>query len=276
MENNHQFPDGFESWIRNKSWNELNTEELKQLQDEQINEEEFLQLKQMLIQLELIEEEPIQPKDELKNSLLEAFEKGPGKPGRVISMPVWIATFAVAAAVLVFFVWFMPKEASKNTVADIPQISQTENSQVQNDATSPSKNEASSIVKTEEESIPMEIQQSSNSIAPVISEDVKIENSKFSDVAEDIDVPGENVNTNDLSNVISPANNLNKEVIVESKAATTTTSMAQNFSTTSTSISSQLFSSGSTAQNFDQSIQLTPNMTLAANKNMLDVLVTVY
>lgn len=274
MENNHQFPDGFESWIRNKSWSELNAEELKQLQDEQINEDEFLQLKQMLIQLELIEEEPIQPKDELKNALLEAFEKGPGKPGRVISMPVWIATFAVAAAVLVFFVWFMPKEASKNTVADIPQISQTENNQVQNDATSPSKNEVSSIVKTEEESIPMEIQQSSKSIAPVISEDVKIENSKFSNVSEDIDVPSENVNTNDLSNAISPANNLNKEVIVESKAATTTTSMAQNFSTTS--ISSQLFSSGSTAQNFDQSIQLTPNMTLAANKNMLDVLVTVY
>lgn len=274
MENNHQFPDGFESWIRNKSWSELNAEELKQLQDEQINEEEFLQLKQMLIQLELIEEEPIQPKDELKNALLEAFEKGPGKPGRVISMPVWIATFAVAAAVLVFFVWFMPKEASKNTVADIPQISQTENNQAQNDATSPSSQAEETIELKTNEVISTENEKSSNSLVSPIVEEVKHEN--YAPATEDVVSNNENVSDDDLSNSPSSMNNLNKEVIVESKAATTTTSMAQNFSTTSTSISSQLFSSGSTAQNFDQSIQLTPNMTLAANKNMLDVLVTVY
>jgi hypothetical protein len=276
MENNHQFPDGFESWIRNKSWSELNAEELKQLQDEQINEDEFLQLKQMLIQLELIEEEPIQPKDELKNALLEAFEKGPGKPGRVISMPVWIATFAVAAAVLVFFVWFMPKEASKNTVADIPQISQTENSQVQNDATSSSSQAEKTIELKTNEVISTENEKSSNSLVSPIVEEVK--NDKYAPIvaSEDVVSYNENVSDDDLSNSPSSMNNLNKEVIVESKAATTTTSMAQNFSTNSTSISSQLFSSGSTAQNFDQSLQLTPNMTLAANKNMLDVLVTVY
>jgi hypothetical protein len=272
MENNHQFPDGFESWIRNKSWSELNAEELKQLQDEQINEDEFLQLKQMLIQLELIEEESIQPKDELKNALLEAFEKGPGKPGRVISMPVWIATFAVAAAVLVFFVWFMPKEASKNTVADIPQISQTENNQAQNDATSPSSQAEETIELKTNEVISTENEKSSTSLVSPIVEEVKHEN--YSPATEDVVSYNENVSDDDLSNSSSSMNNLNKEVIVESKAATTTTSMAQNFSTTS--ISSQLFSSGSTAQNFDQSIQLTPNMTLAANKNMLDVLVTVY
>jgi hypothetical protein len=275
MENIHQFPDGFESWIRNKSWSELNTEELKQLQDEQINEEEFLQLKQMLIQLELIEEETIQPKDELKNALLEAFEKGPGKPGRVISMPVWIATFAAAAAVLVFFVWFMPKEASKNTVADIPQISQTENNQIQSEVTSPSKVDEASETKTEE-SIPMEIQQNSNNLAPIAVEEVEYENSTSSKVSEDLSTPNNSSIDDDATIATAPMNNLNKEVIVESKAVTTTTSMAQNFSTTSTSISSQLFSSGSTAQNFDQSVQLTPNLTLAANKNMLDVLVTVY
>jgi hypothetical protein len=275
MENIHQFPDGFESWIRNKSWSELNTEELKQLQDEQINEEEFLQLKQMLIQLELIEEETIQPKDELKNALLEAFEKGPGKPGRVISMPVWIATFAAAAAVLVFFVWFMPKEASKNTVADIPQISQTENNQIQSEVTSPSKVDEASETKTEE-FIPMEIQQNSNNLAPIAVEEVEYETTTSSKVSEDLSTPNNNSIADDATIATAPMNNLNKEVIVESKAATTTTSMAQNFSTTSTSISSQLFSSGSTAQNFDQSVQLTPNLTLVANKNMLDVLVTVY
>jgi hypothetical protein len=275
MENNNQFPDGFESWIRNKSWSELNTEELKQLQDEQINEEEFLQLKQMLIQLELIEEEPIQPKDELKNALLEAFEKGPGKPGRVISMPIGIATFAVAAAVLVFFVWFMPKEASNNTVADIPQISQTENNQIQSEVTSPSKVDEASETKTEEFT-PMEIQQNSNNLAPVAVEEVEYENSTSSKVSEDLSTQNNIGIADDASSETAPMNSLNKEVIVESKAATTTTSMAQNFSTSSTSISSQLFSSGSTAQNFDQSVQLTPNMTLAANKNMLDVLVTVY
>lgn len=275
MENNNQFPDGFEAWIRNKSWSELNTEELKQLQDEQINEEEFLQLKQMLIQLELIEEEPIQPKDELKNALLEAFENGPGKPGRVISMPVWIATFAVAAAVLVFFVWFMPKEASKNTVADIPQISQTENNQVQNDATSSSQAEEMIELKTNEVNS-SENEKSSNSLVSPVVEEVKRDNNAPVTANEDVDSYSENVSDDDLSNSTSSMNNLKKEVIVESKAAATTTSMAQNFSTTSTSISSQLFSSGSTAQNFDQSIQLTPNMTLAANKNMLDVLVTVY
>jgi hypothetical protein len=275
MENIHQFPDGFESWIRNKSWSELNAEELKQLQDEQINEEEFLQLKQMLIQLELIEEETIQPKDELKNALLEAFEKGPGKPGRVISMPVWIATFAAAAAVLVFFVWFMPKEASKNTVADIPQISQTENNQIQSEVTSPSKVDEASETKTEE-FIPMEIQQNSNNLAPIAVEEVEYETTTSSKVSEDLSTPNNSSIADDATIATAPMNNLNKEVIVESKAATTTTSMAQNFSTTSTSISSQLFSSGSTAQNFDQSVQLTPNLTLAANKNMLDVLVTVY
>ena len=275
MENNNQFPDGFESWIRNKSWSELNTEELKQLQDEQINEEEFLQLKQMLIQLELIEEEPIQPNDELKNALLEAFDKGPGKLGRVISMPVWIATFAVAAAVLVFFVWFMPKEVTNNTVADIPQISQTENNQVQSEVTSPSKVDEASEIKTEEFT-PMEIQQNSNNLAPVVVEEVEYENTTSSKVSEDLSTPNNNGIADDATIATAPMNNLKKEVIVESKAATTTTSMAQNFSTSSTSISSQLFSSGSTAQNFDQSVQLTPNLTLAANKNMLDVLVTVY
>lgn len=275
MENNNQFPDGFESWIRNKSWSELNTEELKQLQDEQINEEEFLQLKQMLIQLELIEEEPIQPKDELKNSLLEAFEKGPGKPGRVISMPVWIATFAVAAAVLVFFVWFMPKEVTNNTVADIPPISQTENNQVQSEVTSPSKVDEASEIKTEEFT-PMEIQQNSNNLAPVVVEEVEYENTTSSKVSEDLSTPNNNGIADDATIATAPMNNLKKEVIVESKAATTTTSMAQNFSTSSTSISSQLFSSGSTAQNFDQPKLASPNLTLAANKSMLDVLVTVY
>jgi hypothetical protein len=275
MENNNQFPDGFESWIRNKSWSELNAEELKQLQDEQINEEEFLQLKQMLIQLELIEEEPIQPKDELKNALLEAFEKGPGKPGRVISMPVWIATFAVAAAVLVFFVWFLPKEASKNTVADIPQIRQSENNQVQSDATSPSKVDEASETKTEEFT-PMEIQQNSNNLAPIVVEEVEYENTTSSKVSEDLSTANNNSIADDANIATAPMNNLNKEVIVESKAAPTTTSMAQNFSTSSTSISSQLFSSGSTAQNFDQPKLTTPNLTLAANKSMLDVLVTVY
>lgn len=273
MENNHQFPDGFESWIRNKSWSELNAEELKQLQDEQINEDEFLQLKQMLIQLELIEEEPIQPKDELKNALLEAFEKGPGKPGRVISMPVWIATFAVAAAVLVFFVWFMPKEATKNTVADIPQINKTENNQIENGVTPTSQAEEVVELKTNELNT-TESDKSPNSTIPPDFEEIKNESYPPAPIAEDVNSYNENATDDELSNTPSSMNNLNKEVIVESKAATTTTSMAQNFSTTS--ISSQLFSSGSTAQNFDQSIQLTPNMTLAANKNMLDVLVTVY
>lgn len=269
MENIHQFPDGFESWIRNKAWSELNAEELKQLQDEQINEDEFLQLKQMLIQLEDLEEEPIQPKDELKNSLLKAFEKGPGKPGKVISLPVWIGTFAAAAAILAFFVWFQPKEAFKNTVADIPKVIQKESSQVISSESLPVVTESSKRDVIVEESNPESATSSNESVADV--------GSSSSIIAEvDLNYTQEGTalkQSEDITSLIISEN----DNITENKEIATK-SMAQNFSPTSTSIvtSSQVFSSGSTAQNFDQPKLITPNTTLASNRSMLDVLITVY
>lgn len=263
MENRHQYPDGFESWIRNKSWSELNADELKQLQDEQITETEFHQLKEMLIQLELIDEDFIQPKDELKNLLLEAFDKGPGKPGRVISMPIWFATFAVAAAVLVFFVWFMPGETSKNNVADIPQIKQTENDQSRKIDPSAIQNEDAAKIEIEEQVNVVE-QTSSNA---------STENSATpsTKVTEDIALSESTV---EVSPGVHPTN-CPVDDVAEIKA-TSTTSMAQNFSQSTTINSSQLFSSGSTAQNFDQPRVVVTNTTLASNKSMLDVLITVY
>ena len=264
MENTNQYPDGFESWIRNKTWSELNADELKQLQDEQITEAEFLQLKQMLIQLELIDEDIIQPKDELKDALLAAFDRGPGKPGRVISMPVWIGTFAVAAAVLVFFVWFMPGEASRNHVADIPQINKNEG------------NQASKF-----ESLDVPPKDSNNS--EVSEEGIMVDPTAAKASAENATMPSANESedvvlsesTVEVSPGVVPTPHCPVNDVTETKA-TSTVSMAQNFSQTSTIQSSDLFSSGSTAQTFDQQRVVAKNTTLASNKSMLDVLITVY
>ena len=264
MENRHQYPDGFESWIRNKSWSELNADELKQLQDEQITETEFQQLKEMLIQLELIDEDIIKPKDELKDTLLAAFDKGPGKPGRVISMPVWITTFAVAAAVLVFFVWFMPGEASRNKVADIPQINKNES------------NQASKF-----ESLDLPLKDSNKSV--VSEEGIVVDQTAAKASAENSAMPSANESedialiesTVEVSPGVVPTPHCPVNDVTETKS-TSTVSMAQNFSQTSTILSSDLLSSGSTAQNFDQPRVVATNTTLASNKSMLDVLITVY
>lgn len=267
MKNTQQFPDGFESWISNKSWKELNTEELKQLQEEGISEDEFFQLKQMLIQLEKIEEEPLKPRDELKNSLMEAFDKGPGKPGKVIAMPVWIATFAVAAAVLVFFVWFMPKEASKNTVADIPQINQKENNQgINSETTNPVLDINQKRVNQEQTKALTD-----NLLSETPAEEsstIKYETGEFK----------ENLNSESISEDAGKSQEATiiDDASVSEKIITTSTSMAQNFSPTFNHISAKDFSAGSAAQNFDQPKSVAPNQSLSLNKSMLDILVTVY
>ncbi len=263
MENRHQYPDGFESWIRNKSWSELNADELKQLQDEQITETEFQQLKEMLMQLELIDEEFIQPKDELKDALLAAFDKGPGKPRRVISMPVWITTFAVAAAVLVFFVWFMPGETSRNNVADIHQINKNGSNQASKFESSDVPDKDSNNSEVTEEAILVD-----QTVAKASAENAKMPSANES---EDIVLSESTV---EVSPGVRPTN-CPVDDVAETKA-TSTVSMAQNFSQTSTIQSSDLFSSGSTAQNFDQPRVIVTNTTLASNKSMLDVLITVY
>jgi cytoskeletal protein RodZ len=263
MENTNQYPDGFESWIRNKTWSELNADELKQLQDEQISETDFQQLKQMLIQLELIDEDVIQPKDELKDALLAAFDKGPGKPGRVISMPVWITTFAVAAAVLVFFVWFMPGETSRNNVADIPQINKDGSNQASKFESSDAQDKDSNNSEMTEEAIMVD-----QTDAKASAENATMPSANES---EDIVLSESTV---EVSPGVHPTN-CPVDDVAETKA-TSTASMAQNFSQTTTIQSSQLFSSGSTAQNFDQPLVIVTNTTLASNKSMLDVLITVY
>lgn len=128
MRNTPPFPDGFESWMLEKAWHELLPEERLQFESEHIGEREYQQMREMLLQLQQFEDEPVTVSPKLRETLLEAFDAPPASAheGRIIPLRLWIGALATAAAALVVFLWVLPSQRNTTPVAqDLYPTSQT-------------------------------------------------------------------------------------------------------------------------------------------------------
>lgn len=263
MSTTQEFPDGFEQWMLHKNWSSLNEDELKQLESEGINEEEYLRIQQMLKHMQDWEDEEIIPKPELRDALLQAFDAGPERKGKIIPMPVWIATFVAAAAVLVLFIWVLPSgEKASSTVADIPQAKNS--APVQTEIPVHSN-------QTEVKPVEIEVQEEAKEMNPPI---VVQEELSLPDVPESV--------SEDMSNAGAPMHSNDDNVVsAKTEATVTGTSNAMPENNFSTNLFESQVRYGNSAINESMIskaivVNNTQKLNMSSNKKMLDVLVTVY
>ncbi|MFM2285003.1 MAG: hypothetical protein RLZZ543_500 [Bacteroidota bacterium] len=116
------FSENFEQLLLQKSFHELNADELKALDAEGMGEDEYNQIRATLISLEDLDEELDLPSANRKEELLAIFDEGAEKKGIVIRWPVWSAVgLAVAAMIAVAFFLFRPDQASYDTGSNVAQ-----------------------------------------------------------------------------------------------------------------------------------------------------------
>lgn len=116
------FSENFEQILLQKSFHELNADELKALDAEGMGEDEYNQIRATLISLEDLDEELDLPSANRKEELLAIFDEGADKKGIVIRWPVWSAVgLAVAAMIAVAFFLFRPDQASYETGSNVAQ-----------------------------------------------------------------------------------------------------------------------------------------------------------
>jgi hypothetical protein len=129
---NHAFEDGFESWVRSKRYDQLNQDELDVLRKEGIDEAAYSEIRAMLLALDSMEEEPVEKVSaDIKNKLLEAFDRGAQKENRR-GMIFWIGGIGLAAAAaLLLFLYVLPGPQSGNTEMAIRKPAETQNTEPQ-------------------------------------------------------------------------------------------------------------------------------------------------
>lgn len=116
------FSENFEQLLLQKSFHELNADELKALDAEGMGEDEYNQIRATLISLEDLDEELDLPSANRKEELLAIFDEGADKKGIVIRWPVWSAVgMAVAAMIAVAFFLFRPDQASYDSTINVAQ-----------------------------------------------------------------------------------------------------------------------------------------------------------
>jgi hypothetical protein len=101
-----KFQDDFESIIIQKEFKMLTREELKMIDAEGLSEDEYNAIRQTLISLSELDQEASNPSGEIKQNLMDLFDRLPLKEARIIRWPFWTSLGIAAAAMfaLLFFV----------------------------------------------------------------------------------------------------------------------------------------------------------------------------
>jgi hypothetical protein len=108
---NH-FQEDFEQMILQKEFHQLSASELKILDAEGLGEEEYNQIRTMLISLNDLDEETDQPSAALKQKLLDVFDEGEEKKGIIIRWPIIVGISLAAAAMIALGIFLFNPDAN--------------------------------------------------------------------------------------------------------------------------------------------------------------------
>jgi len=141
---NH-FQEDFEQMILQKEFHQLSASELKILDAEGMGEEEYNQIRTMLLSLNDLEEETEEPSAALKQKLLDVFDEGKEKKGIIIRWPIIVGISLAAAAMIALGIFLFNPDANhfevKNEVSqelksikkddsEIPLVTDTQHSEL--------------------------------------------------------------------------------------------------------------------------------------------------
>jgi hypothetical protein len=272
MKNSLPFPDGFEQWMLEKSWEQLNSDELKFLAAEGIDAAEYAAIRNMLIELQQLEAEPVSaPSDKLREQLLEAFDRGPQRERKVIPIGIWIGALATAAAALfALFFWVLPgaEKATpdvalrKNGPESAQQSSDTQQPALQNAQTpvTPSTTLSETAGNPESPSTRNPEEEQKTMFNEVLMEDV---GDQYSSDNQGAAPTPERLEQEATLSSNSPANDFNR--------------VSDDVPTLSDFQERAVESSGLAKQKKDSSKEaFNASASLGANPNLLSVLVTIY
>lgn len=108
---NH-FQEDFEQIILQKEFHQLSASELKILDAEGMGEEEYNQIRTMLLSLNDLEEEIEEPSAALKQKLLDVFDEGKEKKGIIIRWPIIVGISLAAAAMIALGIFLFNPDAN--------------------------------------------------------------------------------------------------------------------------------------------------------------------
>jgi hypothetical protein len=108
---NH-FQEDFEQMILQKEFHQLSASELKILDAEGMGEEEYNQIRTMLLSLNDLEEETEEPSAALKQKLLDVFDEGKEKKGIIIRWPIIVGISLAAAAMIALGIFLFNPDAN--------------------------------------------------------------------------------------------------------------------------------------------------------------------
>lgn len=262
MKNTPSFPDGFEQWILEKSWEQLSADERRVVEAEGIQEAEYAAIRGMLTELQQIgPEEPVSVSEGLRNKLLEAFDEGPQRKGRVVPIGVWISALTAAAALIVMFIWILPsnptgapdvaikQEAAKPSVEQLR--APTNNTNISGNPESTVDEALPTDVDIKAEPPSLETKNEGIQPAPITAKEVNIA------VAEDV------------AEYSATSSMMEQESITRSNFSSTALSATAPVSLNTTK--AEDFVNAKVANN-----KATINTSLAANPDLLKALVTIY
>ena len=263
MKNTLPFPDGFEQWMLEKTWEQLNSEERRLLEDEGIDAIEYASIRSMLMELQQLESEPIAPpSDTLREKLLEAFDQGPQRERKIIPIGVWIGALATAAAALfALFFWVLPG-AEKGA----PEVA------IRQKSPEPSvQSSAAQQPSAQTEQTP--VNQPLNPVGERVPASVEQEESK----GGMMDLQANDAPQEDLARQPRPAAQSSDAGVFSTESNSDMGSKAESFSTVTSTMAPDVKSSGLADLQKDQAEQAgRVNTSLGANPNLLSVLVTIY
>jgi hypothetical protein len=117
MKNNSFLIENFEEILLQKSFEDLNEAEREQLRLEKISAQEYTAMREMLLQMQDIDENEIVPNDAIKTKLMAEFV-APTKiatKGKIISLNSWFYMGIAASLAIVFTIFYKVSENVTNT-----------------------------------------------------------------------------------------------------------------------------------------------------------------
>lgn len=262
MKNSIPFPDGFEQWMLEKSWEQLSAEERRVIEAEGIQEAEYAAIRGMLIEMQQIgPEEPVPVSEGLRDKLLEAFDEGPQRKGRIVPMAVWISALTAAAALIVMFIWILPSNRTGTPDVAIKQ-----------EAAKPSTEQLRAPINNADDLIVTESAAKEALIADQVipaeptSSETKSEGAQPTPIAaKEVDIAV----AEDVAEMSATSTMVEQESITRTNFSSTTFSATAPVSLNTTK--AEDFVNAKVANN-----KATINTSLAANPDLLKALVTIY